>query len=273
MSRVLFPEWRKQNEPTNYPFSERATLTNGNNRVLTEGTLLDAALYPVGGGVNLFMTKVVITFQSVTIYVGTQGQPEMASGGFDLVDPPDLVELTDQFGRPAGVLVSEGRRLGLFQSWGVGTHEFLLAETEFAASCVFPTPEIGVRGIRLETGEVFVGDVWLVGDDGVVLTADDVQVPVPGTCRTRTVTQIRVDVVGDPLFRRRLCQPRSLFETPRFVKTFKIIGPNMEFDATPDAAGNLRLTVINDLAADTVLRIGPVGDGIEIGAVGSVTDR
>ena len=272
-NRILFPEWRKQNDPTKYPFSERATLVNGAGRLLTEGTLLDAALYPVGGGVGLHLTKAVITFQDVTLYVGTQAQPELASGEFSLVEPPDLVELADAFGRPAGVLVSEGRRLGLFQTWGVGTHEFLPAETEFAASCVFPTPEIGVRGVRLETGELFVGDVWLVGDDGVVLTAEEAQVPVPGTCATRTVTQIRVDVVGDPLFRRRLCQPRSLFETPKFVKTFRIVGPNMEFDATPDEAGNLRLTVINDLAADTVLRIGTVGDAIEIGAVGSVTDR
>jgi hypothetical protein len=272
MARTQFPEWRKQNEPTKYPFSDAATLTNAAGRLLTEGTFLDAALYPIGAAVGLYLTKAVVDFQTVTLYVGTQAAPELASGSFSLVEPPDQVALADAYGRPAGALVSEGRRLGLFQSWGTGTHEFDPADTEFAASCVFPTPEVGVRGVRLETGELFVGDVWLVGSDGVVFRATDAVVPVPGTCETRTVRQVRMDVVGDPLFRRRLCQPAELFVTPRFLKSVRVIGPNMDFTIPPDAAGNINITTVNDLAADTVLRIVNKDGGIEIGAVGSVTD-
>ncbi len=272
MERTLFPQWRKQNEPTKYPFSERATLTNTNNRVLTEGTFLDAALYPIGASAGLYMQSVQIDFQTVTITLSAPGQGVLATGEFPLVTPPDQIVFTDSYGRPAGVLVSEGRRLGLFQSWGVGLHEFLPEESEFAASCVFPTPEIGVRGIVLESGDVFVGDVWIVGDDGVVVRSETETVPVPGTCGTRQITAIRLDVVGDPLFRRRLCQPSELFDTPRFVQNIHVIGPNMTFDLTPDAAGNVRLATINDLASDTVLRIKTTTDGITIGAVGSVTD-
>lgn len=272
MARILFPEWRKQNEPTKYPFSDAAALVNATGRVITEGTFLDAALYPIGNATGLYLTKAVVSFQAVVLYVGTQAAPELASGTFPLVDPPDQVAFVDPYGRPAGVLVSEGRRLGLFQSWGVGTHEFQPAETEFAASCVFPTPEVGVRGVRLESGELFVGDVWLVGDDGVVFRATEEQVPVPGTCQTRTVRVIRMDVVGDPLFRRRLCQPNNLFQTPQFLKEVRVLGPNMDFTVPPDPAGNINLTVVNDLAADTVLRITAKENGIEIGAVGSVTD-
>jgi len=270
--RILFPEWRKQNDTTKYPFSGAATLINAANRVITEGTFLDAALYPIGNAVGLHLTKVVVGFQRVTVFVGTLASPEMASGSFDLVSPADQVSLLDAYGRPAGVLVSEGRRLGLFQSWGVGTHEFLPQDTEFCASCVFPTPEIGVRGIRLETGELFVGDVWLVGDDGVVFSEETVTVPIAGTCQTRDVRQIRMDVVGDPLFRRRLCQPNNLFQTPKFVKELRVVGPNMDFSLFPDSSGSINISVANDLAADTVLRIVNTAAGIEIGAVGSVTD-
>lgn len=273
MGRVLFPEWRKQNEPTKYPFSDAATLTNAANRVVTEGTFLDAALYPVGDSTGLYLTKAVVTFQAVTLYVGTQASPELASGTFPLVDPPDQVAFFDPYGRPAGVLVSEGRRLGLFQSWGVGTHEFEPADTEFCASCVFPTPEVGVRGVRLETGELFVGDVWLVGDDGVVFRLFEREVPVPGSCQTRAVREVRMDVVGDPLFRRRLCQPNNLFQTPQFLKAVRVVGPNMDFTVPPDPAGNINLTAVNDLAADTVLRITATDNGIVIGAVGTVTDN
>lgn len=267
--RVLFPEWRKSNEPTNYPFSQAASLANAAGRVITEGTFLDAAMYPIGAAAGLYVSTVVIDFQTVTVTVATPTQPALATAAFSLVSPPDDVVFFDAYGRPAGVLVSEGRRLGLFQSWGVGTHEFQADETEFAASCVFPAPEVGVRGLRLETGELFVGDVWLVGADGVVLRATEAVEPVAGTGDVRTVSQVRVDVVGDPLFRRRLCQPRSLFETPRFVQTVEVIGPNMTFTCGPDAAGDLHLTAVNDLATDTVLRIRPTENGLEIAAAGS----
>ena len=156
--RTLFPEWRKQQETTRYPFSERATLTNSTGRVLIEGTFLDAAMYPIGATAGLFISTFEITHQDATLTLATPTQPDLATASFGLVTPPDELVFEDAFGRPAGVIITESRRLGLFQSWGVGTHEFLSTETEFAASVVFPTPEVGVRGIRLETGEVFVGD-------------------------------------------------------------------------------------------------------------------
>lgn len=81
-----------------------------------------------------------------------------------------------------------------------------------------------------------------------------------------------MDVVGDPFFRRRLCQPANLFQTPRFLRRLLVVGPNMQFECGPDAAGNVILTVANDLAADTVLRINSTETGIAIGAVGSVAD-
>lgn len=270
--RTLFPEWIKQNETTKYPFSESVTLTNTEGRVIIEGTFLDAALYPIGATEGLYISTVVITFQTVTFTLATPTQDAIATASFSLITPPDEVVFTDVYGRPAGVLITEGRRLGVFQSWGVGTHEFLPGDTQFAATVVFPTPEVGVRGIRLDTGEIFVGDVWIVGADGVVVRASDALEPVPGTSDVRSVAQLRVDIVGDPLFRRRLCQPTSLFETPRFIQSINVVGPNMEFTCTPDANGNLMLTTINDLAADTVLRINTTPAGVVIGATGSVTD-
>lgn len=239
--------------------------------MLVDGTFLDAAMYPIGATAGLYLSAAAVTFRTVTLAVSTPTQPALATAEFSLIDPPDEVVFYDAHGRPAGVLVTEGRRLGVFQAWGVGVHEFLPAETEFAATCVFPTPEAGVRGVRLETGEVFVGDVWLVGDAGVVLRVTEVTEPVP-TGGSRTVSQVRVDVVGDPLFRRRLCQPAALFETPRFVQTLRVVGPNMTFDVAPDAYGAVSLLGTNDLAADTVLRVRATADGIEIAAAGSAPE-
>jgi hypothetical protein len=267
--RTLHPEWRAENEPTKYPFGRSSALTNGTD-VLLEGTFLDAALYPVGGQVGQYLSQVIITHTTATLYVGDAEEPQRASGEFNLVSPPDLIRLTDTAGRPAGVLVSESQRLSIFQSWSVGTHTFLRAHTEFAASVVFPVPATGVRGIQLEDGSLFTDEVWMVGEDGVVLRRETVVAPGPCGQPAAPVEVIRVDVVGDPLFRRRLCEGEALFATPRFLQTITVDDGVQRVQCGPDDFGDFKFTVNNDLAEDTVLRVRPTRDGIVVEAVGSL---
>jgi len=276
MARTVFPEWRRQNETTRYPFAATATLAHGSGRSIPPGVFLDAALYPVGhaaGGLHL--ARVAVSFRTLGLSVGTPAAPDAAVGSVDLDGPPaDQVALADRHGRPAGVLVVDGRRLAGLRSWGVGVYDFEPEQTEFCASCVFPTPEAGVRGVRLDDGSFFAGDVWLVGGDGVVLRVEDGVVPGPRGCGGRPVRLVRVDVVGDPLFRRRLCQDSGVFRTPRFVRRVRVVGPNAEFVVPAPPDGRFHVTVADDLAADTVLRVTPRGDGrLEIGAAGAVVGR
>ncbi|NDE17728.1 hypothetical protein EBZ80_22650, partial [bacterium] len=99
-----------------------------------------------------------------------------------------------------------------------------------------------------ETKQFLTGDVWLVGDQGVVLRQDG-----PGV--------IRVDIVGVPLFKRFLCEPQSEdFPTKRYIKTINGCGP--------DEFGNFTFTATNQLAPDAVLRIYVDGDTIVIDTVG-----
>lgn len=269
--RTLYREFRRENETTRYPFAQGATLANAAGRLFVEGTFLDAVLYPVGGQAGLYLSEVRITHQQVTLYVGDAADPRRCSGAFALVNPGDNVPLADAAGRPAGLLVSEGRRLGIFQSWGVGTHAFTREQTEFCATVCVPTPEAGVRAVALETGEVLAGDVWLVGDDGVVLRTEDVEVPAACGAPAARLKVVRVDVVGDPLFRRRLCASQELFETPNFIRTVRVEGPGGAFECAPGAAGDFKMFANNALAADTVLRIVSTPDGVEMGAAGSPT--
>lgn len=243
--RLLFPEWRAQNDTTKYPFSESATLVNEDGTMLLEGTFVDAAIYPIGGQVGLYITQVVIDHENVVVHIGTASIPSLCTGTFPLLDAEDIIPLVDAYGRPAGVLVSDSLRLAIFQSWGTGTHEFTRTQMEFATTVCVPTPEIGVRGIQLETGEILTGDVWLVGDDGVVFREETVVLPATCEQAERTVQVIRMDVVGDPLFRRRLCDATSQFETPRFIKTIRVVSIDGEFECTPDEHGNLQLTANN----------------------------
>ncbi len=267
--RILFPEWRRENSPTKYPFAATARLVNAAGLAITEGVLLDASLYPIGGLAGLYLSRAVVDHEKAVLYVGDAADPARCTGTVRIVSPAAEVALTDPVGRPAGVLVSEPARLAVIQSWGIGTHTFDPEDTAFCATCCVPTPEAGLRGVLLDDGELLTGDVWLVGSDGVVLRQE--AVTVAGPCGAEAAaTVVRVDVVGDPLFRRRLCSPRDLFNTPNPVKAIRVVAPDgYEFVLTPDASGNVMLVGGNNKVEDTILRVYTTPAGIKFELVGS----
>lgn len=250
MPQIMFPEFRDENAPTKYPFSDEATLKTVEGLAIEPDAFLDATLYPIGGLERQYLSRIIVASRSVTIVIGDTKTANLASVTFDPLAPPESLTLTDDYGRPAGVLVSDALRLAVFQSWPIGEHRFLAGATEFVASCVIPMPQVGVRGFVTPDGTLFTGDVWIVGEDGVVVSreGDDT---------------LRVDVVGDPLFRRRLCQPLQLFATPRFVQTIN--------GMRPDVRGDFKITVGRTLASDTVLRVyADESGGITFEAVGQL---
>lgn len=269
LSQELYtPQWRDQNETTRYPFLATATLTARDGTVLLEGIVVDAALYPVGGGAGLFLAAVTVTRDQAICYVGTEADPALCSGAVRFAAVSDQITLTDRFGRAAGVLISQDGQLATLQGWGLGTRRFTRAATEFAASVCMPTPELGVRAFGLEDGTILAGDVWLVAGAGVVLTAGTDQVPA-GT-GVAEVTTIRLDVVGDPLFRRRLCGGGD-FSPGRFITAVRFVGPDgAAVTVTPDGAGDIALTVTSADADDTVLRVVTTAEGIALETVGAV---
>lgn len=109
-----------------------------------------------------------------------------------------------------------------------------------------------MRGLTTVQGGLLAGDAWIVGESGIVVSLD----PDDGN--------IWVDVVGDPLFTRRLCTPLDLFTTPRFVKTINNVAPG------PD--GDFQIAVATVSASDTILRIIPEPpDTLRIGLAGKST--
>lgn len=262
-------QWSAQNRTTTYPFVPSATLQTRTGKSLVEGVILDAALYPVGGTAGLYLTSVTIDRDGITFLVGTDGVPRLCSGRYVLAAPSDSVTLTDGFGRAAGMLLSADNQLATILPWGVGEHRFTRAATEFAASVCAPTPELGVRAIVLEDGTLLAGDVWLLGADGVVLTAGSAVIPGPSGELPVAIRTIKVDIVGDPLFRRRLCGGGA-FAGGRFISAVRFLSPDgTPTDVVPDADGNISLIATHVDTEDTVLRITATADGIGIGAAGT----
>ena len=246
--RILYPEFRDELETTKYPFGDAASLqTTGGAYTLDRDIFLDASLYPIGAAGRLYLSQIAVTAQEITLTLSDELKQVRATATFDAVSPPSWVTFADARGRPAGILISEPLRLARFGAWASGTYTFAIGATEFAASCVIPTPEAGVRGLLTAKEELLANDVWLVGRNGVVLRFID--------------DMIRVDVVGDPLYLRQLCGALALFTTPLFIQTIN--------GCPPDRYGNYNLTVGGHLNAETVLRVYPAAGGLVIEAIGS----
>lgn len=236
MAYIWSPDYRDENRDSRYPFADDSTLITSDGLTVNPATFLDASVYPLGGSARTTLMAIEVANRLIRFWVGDGDGPRRASGEFDPLQPPEIIHLKDPLGRPAGLLLVDPILLAASQTWPIGTHAFPSGTAEFVASCVIPTPEIGVRGFLTADGDLLTGDVWWVGEHGMVVRDDD------GT--------VRIDIIGDPLFARRLCYPLGLFTTPRFVRTINGIPPG--------ADGNFRIVVGSHNAPDTVLRIYPL---------------
>jgi hypothetical protein len=219
---VVFEDWRNQHELVNYPFADWATLKQGEPEELPHRLFVDARLYPIGGGEDIYLARI-------------------ESSELD-----GTVSLYDGYGRPAGVMVCTVEIMRSLGNWASGSREFSYEDTGFAPVVTVPTPQIGVRGFILESGEFFTGDFWLVGESGVYFTVED--------------GNIRVDLVGDTMSKKRLCEQLNAYGQPWFIKSLNMVGPSKY--------GDFKLLSGTALSADTALRFVPSENGITIELAG-----
>ena len=246
--RRLFPEFRDQYAPTRYPFKDTATLSSGGTQLIDFDLFLDASLYPIGALGYLYISEIyVISPRDVTITVSDRTRRAQATVRFDPLFAPDVLYLVDTWDRPAGVLVSESVRLSRLSLWNAGTYPFEPVATTFTATCVIPTPEVGVRGLVTENGEVLTKDALIVGDNGVVVSQAGDSI-------------IRVDIVGDVLFLRENCEVVDLFTTPNFIKSIN--------NCPPDEHGNFNITVGDQHNEETIVRVFAEGGNLVFDAIG-----
>lgn len=238
MPAIFHTDFRQTFGTGRYPFSDTSTLVSSEGLTLPNDTIVDASLYIIGAEAGVGIRQIIVTTSGISIVIGDNTSEQLASGTFDKFSPPASVTIVDVYGRPAGVLVTDAIALAIFQTWDPGTYLFESGTAEFVASCTIAVPNVFLRGIRLPDGTLLAGDVWLAGKDGVVLREES--------------GNIRCDIVGDPLFLRKLCSPSGRFETPLFLERINNIGPN--------DAGDFTITVASNQASDTALRIFPVSE-------------
>jgi hypothetical protein len=337
-AEIRHPEWRASLAPTKYPFMDNATLVSPSGEVILDGVFLDASFYPFGSADGLYISSIertienniIITLSDSTEFeqctttfsldeLNTVEQDDMAFaqvGKFtspcsDLGDEDDDYHLRfiDSNGYSAGILIANLAMLKTFVGWAKGVHAFTSKDTEFVAAVVSPTPDTGVRGFELDSGDVVVGEVWLYGENGVTLTCEK---------DPKGNQVIRMDVVGDPLFVRASCSTdtndescygctdkeacnydstatndnggciyppghakyvedntavnENEFITPRFIETVTVQHGKKSFTCGPGEYNDFKLTASSSIVEDTILRVRPKEGGIIIETVGESLD-
>lgn len=261
MAKVTGRQWRDEQDASNYPFEDVATLLNDSGVSLPPGLFLDALLYSTGMGGRPRLSQLVVTNSTVTIVVGDENTDELCSGVVDLLDIGDLVPLRDADGRDSGVLVSDSLRLSSLQSLINGTHKFTAEQAGFVPAVVAAVPPTGVQGLRLPDGTVVTGEIWLVGGEGVIF---DAAATLDGDV---AATLIRAHAVGDPLFKKAACAEET-YETPRFLRRLVVQKGPLSHYLGPNDFGDIPITVGSNLATDAVLRVEGIAGGARVSVVG-----
>lgn len=258
-AQVLVQEWRDENANIAFPFVDSAVLKTSLGVSLSNRAFLDAAIYPPGYSGRIFLGQVISAPGSVTYVLTNERGVSIATGTLT----QDEIWFSDALGRNSGVLVTDPTELP--QNWPIGTHLFGTG-AEFVASVVELGDDTAPTSIVLPDGTVVTGNIWLVGDDGVVITQG-----LDGT--------VQFNMVGDPLFQRRLCDPAfnslASIATPFFTKTYLqalAIPVNGAWVNVPaDQYGGFVISANDVMTPDSVLRIYPEDDGIvKIGLVGKI---
>jgi hypothetical protein len=232
---ITYAPWRDNNQKINYPFSDTARLFNDAGASLDRDLFDDARIYPVGGSVGLYLNRVTLAGPMVTFAIGDPEHGELATTTYDANAAPAELALVDAYGRPAGILVSDAIRLAAVVSrYGEGDTVFEPDETEFAPSVAIPLPQAGLRGVLLDDGAILASDVYLVGEDGVVVSYED--------------GAIRVDALGDPYALQKSCDDEGA-PLPVFYGLKTING------IPPDQNGDFKFSVGANMASEPILRL------------------
>lgn len=249
-TRIIFPQFRDEQSDSRYPFKDTATLRSTDGLDIGRATFIDAVIHVINGVKTAYISSINVTPQTVTIWLGDGAITKLCKAEFSAAGGTNVTELNivDNYNRPAGLFVVDSVEISKFAGWPQGEHTFRPAATEFVATVIIPAQEPGVRAVLPPTEELMTDDIWLIGDQGVVV-------------RGESETVIRVDIVGEPLFTRFLCGPINKFEPPRFVKTIN--------GCPPDIYGNFTITATNLSAKDAALRVYPENNTLKIDLLGA----
>lgn len=214
--------WNQETKRTPFPFVDVATLKDASGLLgLSPAWVLDARLWPA------MTTPAKVYLQSI----------ERAKGilRFTVASTEETLctaEVTDFTKRRLAFFSSRGAQSG-FMSFAAGalqhiydhpsaTYLFPVEATEFVPAVLTPARLAGLGSVKDSAGNALQGAIRVVGGEGVSLHV------LPGN-------QIRLDIIGDPYYRRDTCDNEELLG--RLINPVKYIAWR---DTTSETSGVAR---------------------------------
>lgn len=234
LQRQFVADWYNESEASNYPFDDSSSLETADGLTLPTEAILDLVIYP-DPGVAPRLSAITVSRNEIKFVFSNDSGVVIAEGTKAINDGNRIVTLLDVRLRQIGLMILNEDRVLPFAGWPIGAHS---TDLGVVANCVLPVESV-VEGIATEDGGYASGFVYLVGDAGVVVRPEPD--PNPGE------EAIRIDIVGEPLFRRLSCVPQDRFRTPNFVRTIN--------SRSADEFGEFPIVVGRHLSSEPIVRI------------------
>jgi len=233
----------------NYPFTDTATLTSETGVFVPPTVFKDARVFLRNNSALVYISKIKTQFNKIEITIQDNENTVATATVSDFSQT--FVPILDTDLREVGVLLLNP--LELRAVTGTGRQlEFNSNAMPFVASVMFPQVQNVVRSLVDSKDKSASGDVWLIGEDGVVLRSSG-----------NTVT---FHVVGDPYFLRKLCErAEQTFAVRRPLKSLRVVSRGTTTVFTPDAFGNVNIQSAD--TAGSIIRVTALANGIQLSVV------
>lgn len=252
MADILHPSWRDENQEIRYPFHDAATLSSSVTGIAIEtDTFVDASIHPFGSSGRLRLAVIDTRIGNERMWLGDELRDNLASAAIPNGPGDSRVVFRDQYGRVAGLLVTDPDRLAIFSTWPRARHTFTYSELGFCADVCLPMEETGFRGFVMPDGSIASGDICFFAGRGLRIQHSIVPTPpfenTPGELPLQPQHLLSFSAVGSPFAGRDMCEDAVLFETPRFLKKITFQQGCAKIEATPNVDGNVQIGVRDDL--------------------------
>jgi hypothetical protein len=225
--------WTAEARRNPYPFVDTASLTDATGLLrLSQAWIGDAKLWPsLAAPSRIYLSAIERTTAALTISVSSL---DSVIGSATILDfTRRRVALRNHAGDPVGFLAFAPGALQHIHDVPSKVYQFSVAATEFVASAISLQVANGLLSLSDNKGATLTRDFSVVGGEGVVLSV-------------RSPRAIRVDVIGDPYYRRETCEdPTALGRALKPVRGvhFKDMTSGGEGIVTP-YGGNISTTVV-----------------------------
>lgn len=192
MAKQIDRQWPDIHRRDPYPFKDTASLrSNTGELTIDPRWFVEARFWPVTNSSRIYLRTLGRSGTTLSLQLADESGV-LAQASVEIDSGAKRAVFYDSAENQVGYLqTTEGGFLS-FRDQPEGSYRFNLTATEFVPTAVTPQVRSGVTLLRDDFGSFLTGGWRMVGGEGVELSVDG--------------QSVRVDLVGDGLYRRDVCE-------------------------------------------------------------------